>query len=97
MPTVVVYALEFSDGTIYVGLSDDLLQRLKDHRRRKSPSTKRFVGDFQVVYQKTFPNHRAARCHEKYLKSGAGRKFLRQTIMAEKVSSQANGFSCTSG
>jgi len=80
MAVIEAYALEYSDGTLYVGMTGDLPRRLEEHRRRQSPSTKRFKGAFRVVYQKSFPDHQSARSHEKYLKSGAGRTLIRQGI-----------------
>ena len=73
---IFVYALRFVDGAIYVGLTKDLSRRLKEHARRQSPSTKRFEGDFELFYQESFPGYVEARAHEKFLKSGAGRKLL---------------------
>jgi len=82
MQSVSVYAIRFDDGTIYVGLTKDLPQRLVEHERRKSRSTKIFKGSFKVIYQKSFANYAEARKHEKYLKSGYGRRFLKD-LMSE--------------
>src|SRR6476659_10091584 len=41
---VVVYALLFEDGSTYIGLTKELERRLEEHRRRQSPSTRRFQG-----------------------------------------------------
>jgi len=76
MEAVTVYALRFDSGQLYVGLSKDISRRLDEHARRQSPSTKRFTGDFNLVYTRSFPTYVEARSHEKYLKSGAGRKLL---------------------
>ena len=46
MESVTVYALRFEEGQVYVGLTNDLPRRLGEHRRRQSPSTKRFEGEF---------------------------------------------------
>jgi putative endonuclease len=74
--SVVVYAIRFENGEIYVGMTDDLDRRMTEHRRRQSPSTRRFRGGFEIIYQATFPDYRQARAHEKFLKSGAGRSLL---------------------
>ena len=76
MNQVWVYALRFEDGTIYVGMTKDLDRRLTEHERRQSPSTKRLKGEFEVIYRRSFADYMQARRHEKYLKSGAGRKLL---------------------
>jgi hypothetical protein len=48
-----------------------------EHERRQSPSTKKLLGQLQVIYSKPFEGYPAARQHEKFLKSGAGRAFLK--------------------
>jgi putative endonuclease len=75
--SVCVYALRFADETIYVGLTKDLSRRQEEHRRRQSPSTLRFNGEFRLIYHKWFSSYADARRHEKYLKSGRGRQFLK--------------------
>src|SRR6267142_5446142 len=82
MQNVLVYAIRFEDDTIYVGLTKDLLRRLEEHEQRKSRSTKRFKGNFEMIYRKPFVNYIEARKHEKYLKSGYGRRFLKD-LMSE--------------
>jgi predicted GIY-YIG superfamily endonuclease len=82
MPIVLVYALRFEDDVVYVGLTKDLSRRLDEHRRRQSPSTKRFKGECEVIYQKACEGYGEARKHEKYLKSGYGHKMLK-TIASE--------------
>ena len=74
---VVVYALEFADGALYVGITKDLDRRLVEHRRRQSPSTRRHLGEFRVRYTRSFASYGEARRHEKFLKSGAGRRELK--------------------
>jgi predicted GIY-YIG superfamily endonuclease len=73
---VTVYALRFDSGSIYVGMTKDLDRRLEEHGRRQSPSTRKLAGDFEVIYQQRFTDYVQARRHEKYLKSGGGRKLL---------------------
>ena len=70
------YVLQFEDGTTCAGLTKDLKRRLEEHRRRQSPSTRRFSGASRVIYQNAFPTYREARAHEKCLKLGAGHLFL---------------------
>ncbi|GEM_PF-3412526 len=76
MGSVIVYALRFDDGAIYVGMTKDWARRLEEHRQRKSPSVRRRKGNFEVIYTKSFENYQQGRVHEVYLKSGAGRKKL---------------------
>jgi putative endonuclease len=76
MPTVWTYVVQFEGGHCYVGLSKDLGRRLEEHARRQSPSTRRFAGTPRLIYQKEFSSYVEARSHEKFLKSGAGRRLL---------------------
>ena len=80
MNPIVVYALQFEGGEIYVGMTGDLDRRLREHERRQSPSTRRLAGKFTVIYHKAFPDYASARRHEKFLKSGAGRAQLGLSI-----------------
>jgi putative endonuclease len=77
MNAITVYALRFAGGEMYVGITKDLYRRLEEHERRQSPSTKRLKGAFRVIYEGTFPTYAQARSQEKYFKSGAGRRFLK--------------------
>ena len=79
---VVVYGIRFADGSVYVGMSADLPRRLQEHARRQSPSTRRMLGDFQLLYSKAFTSYTEARRHEKFMKSGAGRKLLQSSVTA---------------
>jgi len=80
MRAIVVYAIKFESGQTYVGISDDLDRRFEEHRRRQSPSTKRFFGEFRLIYPKSFPDYLSTRQHEKFLKSGAGRQLLDASV-----------------
>ena len=74
---VSVYALKFESGEIYVGITKNLPRRLAEHRRRQSPSTKRFLGEFTLLHSEPFLSYATARSREVYLKSGAGRAWLK--------------------
>jgi len=57
-------------------MTQDVPQRMVEHARRQTRSTKRFTGALGLIYRKEFKDHASARRHEKYLKSGSGRKGL---------------------
>jgi len=79
MNRVWVYAIRFEDGAVYVGLTKDIDRRMSEHRRRQSPSTRRFQGGFSLIYQQAFASYPEARRHERYMKSGGGRRTLKRT------------------
>jgi len=70
---VTVYVLKGSKR--YVGITNDLNRRLEEHKRKSSKGSQ-VIGEFRLIYTKEFPDHKSAREHEKYLKSGSGREFL---------------------
>ena len=64
----------------YVG-STQLLpdERLKQHNNGSNAWTKN-NGPFELIYKEEYPTISEARKRENFLKSGAGRKFLDQTL-----------------
>jgi putative endonuclease len=72
----IVYVLRDSQGRYYKGMTSNLKQRLRDHSRGKTKTTSKMT-DLKVVYQEEAPDIATARMREKYLKSAAGRKFLK--------------------
>jgi len=62
---------------IYVGMTNDLNRRMAQHNAGKARSTKAY-RPFTILYFEELPDRITARQREKYLKSGAGKEFLRQ-------------------
>ena len=73
---VTVYVLR-SIGVAYryVGITKDLKDRLERHNGKRNLSTRKFAP-FKLIHQESYPTYQSARLREKFLKSGAGRKFL---------------------
>lgn len=61
---------------IYVGLTNNLERRMEEHNIGKNRSTKAYAP-FEVIYRKIFDTRLEAREHEKMLKSGYGKEFLK--------------------
>ena len=76
-PLITLYVLKGKSGKRYVGITNNLPRRLSEHRSNKSKGGQLLDG-FSVIYTETFPDQKAARVREKYLKSGSGRKWLDQ-------------------
>lgn len=74
-----VYVLRDDKGKLYKGMSKNMERRLKDHSRGHTKSTKKFVN-IAVVYLEELPSRESARKREKYLKSAAGRRFLKDKL-----------------
>lgn len=77
---VTVYAL-YDKGLkqIYVGMTNNIERRLRQHQQGESLYTRRF-SDFVVIYTESCEDHGDGRKREKYLKSGFGKKFLKTLI-----------------
>ena len=73
-----VYAIksEFKDW-IYVGISNDIDRRLKQHNAGYNRSTKPY-RPFKLIYSEKLSNRISARKREQYLKSTSGKRFLRR-------------------
>ncbi|MEK6566195.1 MAG: GIY-YIG nuclease family protein [Bacteroidota bacterium] len=61
---------------LYVGLTNSLLRRVKQHNEGKERTT-RVYRPFELILEEQFRSRAEARLREKYLKSGVGKEFLR--------------------
>lgn len=64
---------------LYVGSTTDLTRRLVEHNSGLSNYTKLYMP-WTLIYKEEFINVSDARKREKYFKSCAGRKFIRNKI-----------------
>jgi len=62
---------------IYVGLSLDVKRRINEHQRGKERTTRAY-RPFEVLLIEVLPDRMEARKREKFLKSGAGKEFLKE-------------------
>ncbi len=72
-----VYAiLSAVNGFIYVGMSQNVEKRVKEHNAGKTKSTKAYQP-WLLIYTEAVENRYKAREREKYLKTTTGKNFLR--------------------
>ena len=72
-----VYAIEsVNRNYIYVGMTKNIKIRFNQHNFGKEKTTRPYAP-FKLIYKKTFENRISARIHEKFLKSGIGKEFLK--------------------
>jgi putative endonuclease len=72
-----VYAIKSKvDKRIYVGLTNELERRLKEHNLGHTKSTRAYKPWF-LIYQEMVETRDQARKREKYFKSGCGKEFLK--------------------
>ncbi len=67
------------DRKWYTGSTNDLRKRFRLHNQNKILSTKG-RGPFALIYYEACLNDHDARVREKYLKSGMGKRYLRNRL-----------------
>jgi putative endonuclease len=78
--TIYVYAIKsLVRNYIYVGMTDNVDRRLKQHNHGENKSTKPYKP-FELILTETFPSRIEARKREKFLKAGSGKKFLKSLL-----------------
>ena len=73
------YVLQNKDGNWYIGSTKDLQKRILNHNSGKTKSTKSGIP-WKVIYCEISLNISDARAREKYLKSGMGRRYLKNRL-----------------
>lgn len=74
------YLLKLANNDYYVGSSEDLTKRVKDHKEGKNISTRSF-RPVELVYYCAFPKKTQAIKFEMYLKSGLGKAFRNKHLV----------------
>lgn len=68
---------------IYIGQTDNLENRIKEHNDPNNKThgfTKRFSGEWKLIYQEKVETRERAKVREKQLKSYQGRQYLKKFI-----------------
>ena len=73
------YLLQNKKGRWYTGCTSDLRKRFKQHNDNKVASTKG-RGPFVLIYYESCLNKKDAFAREEYLKSGMGKRYLRNRL-----------------
>jgi putative endonuclease len=66
-------------GNWYTGYTGDLRERFKQHNSNQNVSTKK-RGPFTLLYYEACLDIEDARARERFLKSGPGKKFLKNRL-----------------
>ena len=75
-----VYVLKSGkNGRMYTGSTNDLRKRFKEHNNGKSNWTKKGIP-WKLVYYEGCLNEEDARSRELYLKSGTGKRYLKNRL-----------------
>jgi putative endonuclease len=73
----VIHSLE--DHGFYIGFSTNLRKRIAGHEHGASFATK-YRGPWKLIYYEAYIDRQDAEGRERYLKTGSGRRFLRQQL-----------------
>ncbi|MFC1817417.1 GIY-YIG nuclease family protein [Thermodesulfobacteriota bacterium] len=71
--------LSRKDGRFYTGSTSDLRRRLHEHNSGNVESTMN-RRPLELVYYEACINHEDTRAREKYLKSGMGKRYLKNRL-----------------
>ncbi|MFH0865781.1 MAG: GIY-YIG nuclease family protein [Bacteroidota bacterium] len=75
-----VYVLRSEvDNRLYVGFTESIERRVKEHNCGKTRSTKGYIP-WNLVYTEEIFDRKSARIREKYLKSGFGKEYLKKIL-----------------
>lgn len=73
-----VYAIKsIQRKYIYVGLTNNIERRIKQHNNCREKTTRAYTP-FKIIYANEFQDRKSAREKEKYLKSGIGKELLKK-------------------
>jgi len=64
------------DGTLYIGMTNNLERRINEHNSGKNRSTKHKIP-LKLLFSESYNTYKEARKREKYLKSGSGREYIK--------------------
>jgi putative endonuclease len=75
-----VYVIQSrKDKRFYTGFTRDLQNRIQEHNAGRVASTKE-RGPFELIYYEACLNEQDGLAREKYLKSGMGKRYLRNRL-----------------
>jgi len=76
-----VYVLENqNDKSLYIGMTTNLKQRLKEHSSGYGCRTTSLKKNWKLIYAEFYLNKKDAIGREKFLKGGSGRKYLKKQL-----------------
>ena len=74
-----VYVLQNKNKRWYTGYTADLRKRFNQHNIKKSGYTQ-WQGPYRLIYYEACLNKEDTRSREKYLKSGMGKRYLKDRL-----------------
>ncbi len=85
-----VYIFRTSSNTLYIGQTNNLEKRIKEHKNKSSKSAKyiRYFKSFELVYSEEWPTRKKALQREWQLKKWSRKKkelLIQETIVPSEV------------
>lgn len=77
-----------NSNKIYIGQTDDLLKRVKEHNDSNNKThafTQRFLGNWELIYKEELKTRQEAKTRERQLKSYRGREYIKNLIPCSSV------------
>jgi len=74
-----VYVIQNKNNRWYTGYTADLRKRFNEHNTKKSKYTQ-YRGPYKLIYYEACLNEEDARSREKYLKSGMGKRYIKNRL-----------------
>ena len=75
-----VYVIKsLSRNYIYVGLTNNVQRRLRQHNNGENKTTKAY-SPFELILSEEFQTRKEAREREKYFKSGVGKEHIKSLL-----------------
>ena len=75
-----VYIIQSEEGYVYVGQTNDMDRRLREHNSGHSCWTKR-GNNWVLLYQENYETRVGAVRRERYFKTGIGRKWIYEVVL----------------
>lgn len=80
----IVYILKSKQNKYYIGSTNDLDRRLKQHKSGHTPTTKR-IKTFDLVFHQKYDSLNKARLVEKKIKSWKRKDYIEKIIKEGKI------------
>ena len=79
---ITLYIIEgITTGKRYVGITNNLQRRLQEHRTKHTKGGQ-IIGRFRLIFTEVFDDYPSAREREKFIKSGKGRQWIKDTMIS---------------
>ncbi|MDP3581897.1 MAG: GIY-YIG nuclease family protein, partial [Ignavibacteria bacterium] len=74
-----VYVIKSSEGLQYTGTTEDVEKRIIEHNNKTLSFWTKRGSNWEIIYKEEFESKAEALKREKWLKSGVGRNYIKET------------------